>query len=307
MKEEAVLKSKDLEELEEFINQAEDPRELKRALAVRMTIEGMKGTEIQKILGVSAGFVSKWKIEFALKGVEGLRLRYKGYEGHLSPEARAEIVEWLKGKDYWSLEELKSHIEEKYNVRFKSNQSYYSFFHVAGISWKKTQKVNPKKDPERVEQRKKEIEQIIEDNREDIEAGKLIVYMIDECHLLWGDTLGYVWGKTSKRIEIPLINERERYTYYGALNYKTGEFVVQGYEKEWPVTCELFAPYAPEQNPVGDVWLQAKNFLRECWHMCKNFEIVKYIFVFFTNFERFTFDKAQKYGRFIEEPQGQAA
>ena len=50
-------------------------------------------------------------------------------------------------------------------------------------------------------------------------AGKLTVWFIDECHLLWGDMLGYVWGKQSERLEVPITNERERVTYYGALNY----------------------------------------------------------------------------------------
>ena len=43
--------------------------------------------------------------------------------------------------------------------------------------------------------------------------------MSDECHLVWGDTCGYVWGKTQERIEVPMTNERERQTYYGALDY----------------------------------------------------------------------------------------
>ena len=29
---------------------------------------------------------------------------------------------------------------------------------------------------------------------------------------------------------------------------------------QWQITCIRFAPNAPEQNPVEDVWLQAKNF-----------------------------------------------
>jgi len=33
-------------------------------------------------------------------------------------------------------------------------------------------------------------------------------------------------------------------------------------EKDWNVTCLPFAPNAPDQNPVEDVWLQGKNFLR---------------------------------------------
>ncbi len=50
----------------------------------------------------------------------------------------------------------------------------------------------------------------------EIEAGNLTVFMIDECHLLWGDILGYGWGRTDERIDIPIKNEKERQTYYGA-------------------------------------------------------------------------------------------
>jgi transposase len=40
--------------------------------------------------------------------------------------------------------------------------------------------------------------------------------------------------------------------------------VNQGVEKkDWKVTGELFAPNAPDQNPVEDIWLKGKNFLRK--------------------------------------------
>jgi hypothetical protein len=44
--------------------------------------------------------------------------------------------------------------------------------------------------------------------------------MIDECHLLWGEVCRYVWGKTNKTIEVPMTNQRERPTYFGAINYQ---------------------------------------------------------------------------------------
>jgi transposase len=30
-------------------------------------------------------------------------------------------------------------------------------------------------------------------------------------------------------------------------------------KKDWQVTCHLFAPYAPEENPIESVWLQVKS------------------------------------------------
>ena len=63
----------------------------------------------------------------------------------------------------------------------------------------------------------------------EIEAGRLPIFMINECHLLWGDVLGYPWERTDKKIEIPLKNEFEIQTYYGTLDYQTKEFILQSY------------------------------------------------------------------------------
>ena len=49
--------------------------------------------------------------------------------------------------------ELKQHVLDTYNVVFASPQSYYDLFKAAGISWKKTQKCNPKLDPQLVEKK----------------------------------------------------------------------------------------------------------------------------------------------------------
>ena len=92
---------------------------------------------------------------------------------------------------------------------FESNQSYYNLFKEAGISWKKTQKKNPAKNDELVQAKRKEIEEFLAKWQPEIEAEKLTLFMIDECHLLWGDILGYAWGKTDERIEIAIKNEKK--------------------------------------------------------------------------------------------------
>lgn len=159
-----------------------------------------------------------------------------------------------------------------------------------------------------------------------------MVVFVDECHLLWGDTLGYVWGPRGKRVEIPILNERERQTYYGAVNLLTGSaFVmpaeagnsensvnflktlrgnfqgrrllviwdrapyhrgdlVKAYlqelngdrpEQERLIHLEYFAPNAPEQNPMEDVWLAAKRWIRKHWWLCETFQQVTHRFVTF--------------------------
>ncbi len=136
-----------LDDLNEFIQSNPEPRELKRAVAVQMFLKGYKHREIQEILGVSSGFISKWTKLYEMLGLSGLRLGYQGSVGYLEPEQRQAIIVWLQSKDYWNLAELQGHVQDEYDVVFDSKQSYYTLFEQAGISWKKTQKRNPKEDP----------------------------------------------------------------------------------------------------------------------------------------------------------------
>ena len=172
----------------------------------------------------------------------------------------------------------------------------------------------------------------------------------DECHLLWGDIEGYVWGKRGKPVGVQVVNEKERQTYYGVINYATHEFIVDPYdagngvntvefikylrckyapsrifliwdgasyhkfsetrdylaainsnldEEDWPVTCILFAPNAPEQNPVEDIWLKGKNFIRKNFTGCKTFSDVKSLFENFLDGAIFNFPKLNMYGSLI--------
>jgi transposase len=348
--------------LEGLIKSNLDPRELKRAIAVKMAIEGCTDRMITQVLGVSKSFIRDWKKAFNAEGVAGIKLGYQGAKGKLTTEQRAEIIEWLKNKNYWHLDELINHIEDKYNVVYKSKQSYDDLFELGKISWKRSQKVNPKFDEELVKKKRDEINEFLAKHKTEIETGAMVVLFIDECHLLNGDICGYVWGQTSIRIEIPIENEKKRMrsgrvsrpwkrtkhrqTYFGALNYQTKEFTIEGYpagngestvgfvkylqskysqakivliwdgasyhrfgefrdflEKvnnetpadERKITCILFAPNAPQQNPVEDIWLQAKNFLRKYWYLCKSFRPVKKLFELFCDCSKFDFPKINQY------------
>ena len=161
----------------------------------------------------------------------------------------------------------------------------------------------------------------------------------------------YVWGKTNERIEVPIVNERSRQTYYGAVNLYTQECLIQGKsagnseetiaflkyllsqcpesrialiwdgasyhrshevrdylesvnqgldESNWKITCIRFAPNAPQQNPIEDIWLQAKRFIRECYHLCQSFRVVKFLFELVTHHQIFNFSKLFTYGCFSQ-------
>jgi transposase len=88
-------------------------------------------------------FISKWNNKFLTCGVSGLRLGYKGKSSYLSQSEKGEIIAWLNNKTMWDIAELAIHI--------------YSLFKSAQVSWKKSQKKNPKGSPKLVEDKKKKL------------------------------------------------------------------------------------------------------------------------------------------------------
>jgi putative transposase len=343
---EQKLKDEEIERLEFFVKSNPEARELKRALSIKMAIQGHPHNFISQLLGVSKFFVSHWKKVFKVNGIEGIKLGYKGSRKYLTVEQIEETKEWLSSREYWHLDELVNYVFIEYGVTYKSKQSYYDIFKSANISWKRTQKSNPKFNEELVKKKTEEINDVLAKNQAEIESGRTVVLFLDECHLLHGDICGYIWGKTKIRIEIPIENEKNRQTYFGALNYQNQEFTIESYpsgngestikfikhlqnkyegskiiliwdgasyhrfgefrdflekvnhgipSSDWSITCILFAPNAPEQNPVEDVWLQAKNFLRKYWHLCRSFKAIKILFELFTSEQKFDFPKVHLY------------
>merc|ERR1712117_281635 len=183
-------------------------------------------------MGVCSGFISKWKQAFMNDGIEGIKLGYKGAQSYLTSKEKKLVLGWLKAKNSWNINELEYYIAEEFKVTFSAKSSYYDLFHEAGISWKKSQKKNPRKDPEAVALKKKKIDKFLESNRNKIESEELLVFFLDECHLIWRDICGYVWGKTDMRIEIPIKNEKEKQTSKGAINYRTGKVIAKEYPQK---------------------------------------------------------------------------
>ncbi len=189
----------------------------------------------------------------------------------------------------------------------------------------------------------------MESRREDIEAGFLRVLLLDECHLLWGDSIGYVWGRTDQEISISISNERDKQTYYGAVDYLDKNLLLRTYAtanskntidylsyllkespnqqllifwdgasyhrskeiqnflesinqglplEQWKIYCVRFAPNCPSQNPIEDVWLQAKTWVRRFCALIPTFSHLKWMFEWFIRNTTFDFPSLQMYGAF---------
>lgn len=129
--------------LEEFIASNPDPRELKRALSVKMRVEGLKHREIQSILGVESSYISRWEKRYREEGLAGILLGHKGSSGYLSKSQREDVIKWMKKETQRNLVELIDHIEQVYGVVYRSLQSYYELFKNAGMSWHRGRKKIP--------------------------------------------------------------------------------------------------------------------------------------------------------------------
>jgi hypothetical protein len=68
-----------------------------------------------------------------------------------------------------------------------------------------------------------------EKSREKIKSGQLVVYAINECHLMGGDIVGEAWGKSKERMKIPINNYKDRPTYYGTLNLLEPDLILKKY------------------------------------------------------------------------------
>ncbi len=106
-------------ELQEFIDNRPDAREVRKALAVKLVYQGYKYQEIQTILDVSVGAITSWKQAYEEYGISGLRLNHKGRKSYLSDEQQEEVLSWLQTKDIWELGELEYKLAFEHDVIYE--------------------------------------------------------------------------------------------------------------------------------------------------------------------------------------------
>ena len=143
------------EDLTAFLAEKRDSREYRRGLAVKLALQGYLYEVISDMLDVTPGFISQSKTAYEAQGTDGLLLKYKGTAAYLSPEERQSVIDWLKQQQAWSVERLQRYIETTYGFVFQSRQSYYQLLSEAEITYKRAQRMNPKRDEQQVASKKK--------------------------------------------------------------------------------------------------------------------------------------------------------
>ena len=98
-----------------------------------------------------------------------------------------------------------------------------------------------------------------------------MVLLADESHLLWGDVCGYGWGKTSERLVAPVGNAKTRQTYFGALNAKSGELVLQPADKADSTGTIAFLNHLQAHYPNKQLWVIWDNASYHCSQLGKDY------------------------------------
>ena len=123
-------------DLTAFLAEKRDSREYRRALAVKLVLQGYLYEAISDMLDVTPGFISQVKKAYETAGTAGLTLKYQGTPSYLSGEERQAVISWLKSQQEWSVERLQAYLSTTYGVVFQSRQSYYQLLADAEITYK---------------------------------------------------------------------------------------------------------------------------------------------------------------------------
>jgi putative transposase len=75
----------------------------------------------------------------------------------LGEAQRQEIVQWIEAHETLTVEAVRDHVEERYGVVYQSKQSCYELVEAGGMSYHRSEKVNPKRDEVQVLGRREEI------------------------------------------------------------------------------------------------------------------------------------------------------
>ena len=67
---------------------------------------------------------------------------------------------------------------------------------------------------------------------------------------------------------------------------------------EWMIHCLRFPPYAPQENPIENLWGQAKQLLRQMHQRCRSFQLTRMLFELFFDYQLHTLPDMRAYNAF---------
>ena len=84
-------------------------------------------------------------------------------------------------------------------------------------------------------------------------------------------TIEFIKHLQAQNLGVKLVLLWDEASYHRSQEFR--DFLAQVNQGEdWQVHCLRFAPYAPEENPIENIWGQAKQLLRQLHQRCRSFK-----------------------------------
>jgi len=229
MKKRTSLLPTQTQDLQEFIENSENTaRDMKAAQAVLMINEGQNHAFIKRYTGFSRSRAHQLATDFLNGGIDAIKDKRKGPPKNLlTSEQRKELIQIIKdgprkygyGCDFWSSGMLSDYILRHFNVRYKSKKPIYILFKDAEFSYHLPGKIYRNRNQEMIDKWTVETEPILQQAFDEPDT---IVLCEDEMILTSTTTTQKVWIPVNQYPKIEVANKRERRSFYGFINIKTG-------------------------------------------------------------------------------------
>jgi len=257
-----VPTAEQLAALDELYRKTQNIRERTRAQMVLLALEKhLKAAEIAGIVRQDDETVRRWLKRWMAEGVEGLRDRpMPGGPLKITTAYEEQLLAWVRlrprslGLAYsmWTLQRLADYMDTQTGIRV-SYETIRRWLTAAEIVFSRPQHTISSPDPEYLVKK-----QTIERTREGLKEDE-VLYYADEFNLSWLPTLRAMWSPVGQQVMIS--TPGQQYTYYGigAVNYHTGETVVQFQQHKRRQEMAQLLEALVNKHPTGTIYVVWDN------------------------------------------------
>jgi putative transposase len=216
---------------------------------------------IATIVREDAETVRRWLKRYIAQGIDGLRDRPKsGAPPKTTSAYKERVLEAVRrrprslGQPYsmWTLQRLADFLAEETEI-IVSSETVRRLLAEVEIVFSQPQHKVSSPDPDYATKK-----QLVEETREQLKAGE-VFYYADEFNVSWLPTLRAMWSPKGQQVMIPTPGQQATYYGIGAVNYYTGETVVQFQpHKRRQEIAQLLAALV-EKHPTETIYVAWDN------------------------------------------------
>lgn len=215
-------------------------KEVKRAQAVLMINDGIKGETIKQLTGLNEKHAYRLRRNYLSLGENAIIDKRKPKQKEILTKAQLKkVIETVKNKtpneidayynsDYWTTGILGEYIKRTYKTSYKSKTSLYLIFKRSKFSYHKPGRVYEKQDEKEVAEwritAKKKLKSVWNDKN-------TVILCEDEMVLSTQTTFQKIWLKKNEYPKIEVSNTKKNRSVYGFLNIRTGQ--EHAFKTEW--------------------------------------------------------------------------